>query len=251
MSSLKETWHQAEQLRKQYEQDYAQVTLLQALRSYRAAQSLISRLSLFSTNESLEDVSSTDLEFFLAEYHLGVLLFQVSDRPTRPQSLQQAEVAFTAFLTRCDDYAVADQEERDEIKVYLKRGHSGVSSRAHDPARQREERIARYKREQALQAQIDANATVGMGDEESSRRLSIAAIRLAVSKSLQELEGINREAELLKTLPDEPLRDKRREEEAKEDAKWRLDRTKDDMPIIDSHGRVSPQILAETADTAD
>ena len=250
--SLRDVYNRAERLCRQYEQDYAQQTLQAALSAYREAQALVSRLALFSTNEGLEDVSSSDLQYVLTDYHIGVLTFQINDRTERQKTLQDAETAFVAFLSRCDDYGLVGVEDRDEVKLQLGREAGERSDRKLSPADQRDRRIARYKREKELQKQIDAAQSTGAsGDDELVRRLHIASIHLAVSKALQELEGITRELDLLKSMPAElPTREASTNTNGDEAERstWRLDRTKD-QPLMDDKGRPLRPFVITSADS--
>ena len=251
--SLKEIHSRAEQLRKQFDRDYHPASLQAALSAYTEAGSLVARLSLFSTNEGLEDVSSTDLQYVLVDYHIGVLTFQINDRDRRQKTLQDAEAAFVAFLTRCEDYGLVSEEDRADVKSLLGRESGEQTERKVSPADMRDRRIARYKREKALQSKIDTAQSQSNGDEELLRRLHIASIHLAVSKALQELEGITRELELLKTMPTE-LRTRESGENdtgAADRATWRLDRT-NDQPLMDNKGRpLRPFVITSGDSTRD
>ncbi|BFZ53505.1 Type 2A phosphatase-associated protein 42 [Savitreella phatthalungensis] len=254
--SLKDTLSQAEARRAKFEETYDQTVLKDTIAKYDEAQSLASKLSLFSSNETLDDLSTADLPYVLLKYHLGCLLFQVADPAQRSETLAKAEKSFSAFLGLVDDYSLAHIEDASTVRKYLKRTASADDQAKLDASDQRQARIERFRREKALEESIAAlqkKSKVGGNndDEENLRTLHLQSIRLAVSKALQEVEAISREQEILRMRPvDFQPRNShgpsRAEREAQaEQATWRVDASRGKESLIDQSGRpLQPFVIA-------
>ncbi|RKP03288.1 hypothetical protein CXG81DRAFT_2316, partial [Caulochytrium protostelioides] len=110
----------------------------------------ITLLGLFSTNESMEDVNTTDLQYFAVDFFLGALiaLRATRDREASLQRLAACERRFLAFLERCDHYDQLDAATRGVFKAFQR----NTPLPREDPGAARESRIARYKAEKAARA---------------------------------------------------------------------------------------------------
>src|ERR1700712_1746769 len=114
--SLQEAFAEAESRRTKLDEypstsapDY-QAALVSTLSSYVECQQIIDRISLFSPNESLEDIASSELQYLLLEYYLGDLTLKVtSDITERRAILERSRKFFETFLKRLDSYDLLDK----------------------------------------------------------------------------------------------------------------------------------------------
>lgn len=106
----------------------------------------VMQLRLFSPNEELDDVSTTDLKFLLLPFLLAEVTAATRDMSTRLDALRQAIVYWRAFGHDCERLGVA---HGDDVKA-LSRGPED----ALDPMSKRDEKIARYKRTKELDEKV-------------------------------------------------------------------------------------------------
>mmetsp|Transcript_117734 Transcript_117734/g.327908 ORF Transcript_117734/g.327908 Transcript_117734/m.327908 type:complete len:366 (+) Transcript_117734:222-1319(+) len=118
------------------------------------------QLRLFSPNEELDDVSTTDLKFLLLPYLLAEVTAATRDMSARLQALRQAIVYWRAFSHDCDRLGVA---HADDLKAIGRSPEDAL-----DPQTKRDEKVARYKRSKELDekvAYLFAKKRQVLGDE--------------------------------------------------------------------------------------
>ncbi|CAJ1432310.1 unnamed protein product, partial [Effrenium voratum] len=107
--------------------------------------SRVMQLRLFSPNEELEDISTTDLKYLMVPYMLAEAAAACRDMEQRLRSLRDALLFWRAFAADCQrlklghaaDFAAMDREREPS-----------------DAAAKREEKIARYKRCKELDEKV-------------------------------------------------------------------------------------------------
>lgn len=213
-----------------------------AIISYEIVQDLARQVALFSNNESLEDVVSSELRYFLTDYHLANLVQQRHDIDNRPQLLDQSYAYYKSFLRLCDNYGTVPEEDVYTVETYMvKDSGSGLQAAAKVSAsKTREDKILRYQKEKKLQHNLTLLSKFDGLDEDRIRAIGLATIHLAISKSLRELESIQMELEVLKSRqassvsiiqPQDNLERSRSTAES-----WRLERS--DSEVLDRAGKV-------------
>ena len=208
--TLRSLFDEAEQKRLRLEGAYESTTpsyrddVATTTRAYESCVELVQRLALFSPNESLDDVSTSDLPYLLLDYHLAELHQRVS--PTSPHdrraSLERAREAYERFLSRLDHYAVLAPAQARLYSRYTDDPAAFSTVSAGDATARREAKIANFKLEKELKGKLDvlrrnpAYLEKG-GDEEIVRGVHLANLALSAHMSFQGLESINREVEVL------------------------------------------------------
>lgn len=127
-----------------------QTQLASLLANLSLCASLVAHLQLLSANETIDEVSTSTLRCFLVPYYSAMLELQrrTKDYKSRIQALDSSKEYLEDFMRRCEDYEVVPHDQRKSLYI-LGTGQSG------DPARRREAKIAQYKEEKALKAQIE------------------------------------------------------------------------------------------------
>ncbi|KUI68260.1 Uncharacterized protein C63.05 [Cytospora mali] len=188
--------------------------LSSAIEDYTECLELISQLRIFSPNESLEDISTSDLPYLLVHYHLAELIQKV--HTTTPQGrkaiVDRSRERYERFLYILDSYNLLGPQYAKMLETYSEEPSSFTTTPSSDPAARRNAKIANFKAEQGLKQKLaylrrnpaygdpDA-ADGGGGDEEVVRQVHLANIALSVHLAFQALESINREAEILAQAP--------------------------------------------------
>jgi len=126
--------------------------LTSVLSSLSLCSSLIRHLSLLSSNETIDEVSTPTLRCFLVPYYTALCEMQTrtKDYNARIKVLNLAKDQLQGFMDKVEQYAVVDYDKRK--RLYLEKGSLG-----NDPARRREAKILQYKEEKTLKAQIDVS----------------------------------------------------------------------------------------------
>lgn len=114
-------------------------------------QSLIDRTALFSSNEDQDDILTVHLKYLLVPFLQAEMLIthtQLGVSPShRIQQLQEALLLYSAFLQRCDQYALLKGVCQD---VYM----SEEQGRTVDPGTLRNYKIERFKRSKAVRGLV-------------------------------------------------------------------------------------------------
>lgn len=156
---------------------------------------LVTKSGVFSSNEILEDVNTSDLKYLLTDFYLGDLYTKVSTTD-RLKAITTAQGYFTAFLDRCLSYAILMKAEKD--------GYEQVEAPSKDPAVRRQLKIDRHKKKKELKIKVETLtaqiAKAGLGedeDEETDRDLTESLIHLFIENSIENLSLIKEETQML------------------------------------------------------
>ncbi|KAI9363342.1 TAP42-like protein [Zopfochytrium polystomum] len=165
---------------------------------------LVRALSIFSSNELLEDINTTDLRFLLVDFYAGELQNRkVSD--SRLSDLRKSKGHFENFLFTCYTHGILTEED----KKYL---DAETSKKPKDAAQQRNEKIARFKREKAAKAKMDslleklalsAKSSGSSDDEEIDRELLLTTLDLSIQRAISSVRTVMDEIDLLEKLEKE------------------------------------------------
>jgi len=205
--------------------DHPSVTAISVLENL---QDEVQRYSLFSKNESLEDVQNSSLELISIEYHLAQSYLQLptTSSRTRNNHVIKALELFHLFLGRCDglEGLLQDSVTKEYRSILTALDESASSENGNLrlsrdemsslPFTSRDAKIARYHQAQQLKTQsahlnallyqrdrlkLACHEDLEGHDEYSLRRsLSISQLNSNAIDSLDELNNSTRELEMLK-----------------------------------------------------
>ncbi|KAF9888705.1 hypothetical protein FE257_008463 [Aspergillus nanangensis] len=165
-------------------------------------QRLVDMLSLFSSNEPLEDITTGDLQYLTVPYHLADLL-QRSYTSDRESSLQRALAQYEQFLARLYDYELLNDKDKKFYERYTANPSSFSLTLGNDAAARRELKIARFKEEKELKQRLEYlsnNQSQLQTDEDDVRQLYIAEIHLYIHQTFQSLDLLSQELSMLSTI---------------------------------------------------
>lgn len=167
------------------------------------ADDLVSKLAIFSDNEILDDINTNDLKFLLIPAYLGNLTLKINS-PDRRSVLDKSREYLQRFLSTCQDHALV---QKQDLGLMDKLQHKAPNVAA---SQQRDEKIARFKRERAvkqhiaqLRQQLD---TVGNKEDEDrdvddvEREWVEALIELEILKALENWHAIEQEMVMVKEM---------------------------------------------------
>ncbi|KAG5645573.1 hypothetical protein DXG03_005711 [Asterophora parasitica] len=242
--------------------DSTQDLIRSSLNDLTSLNSRITGLSLFSPNETLEDISTTDLIYLLVPYVLSEVRGRIrtTERDERISVLKQTQQDLLRFVSYLENFEIVPEEEREL--------HERKPSAIADYAKRRELKIKQYQKEKDLRARIEAvrkrrgqislfddtptdfelilsllpskstykSKSIDDDDEPDSdtddilREATLLLIRLCYAQSHSQLESQDQELQLLLSAPPSPPRrprqetDDRRDKSRQSDADmWKLD----------------------------
>ncbi|RUS34487.1 TAP42-like protein, partial [Jimgerdemannia flammicorona] len=158
-----------------------------ALAHFETAADLVHRVALFSVNEIVEDINTTDMRFLLVESYQGDLTLRLVGGD-RVQILKTAKSYFEQFLFNCDTHDIL----RAEDKTRLERIKDGAVTRGGDPASARAQKIAQFQREKAIKAKIEV--------DDADREFVLTLIDLHVLRTLDHLTSVAQEEVMLEEM---------------------------------------------------
>ncbi|KIW33305.1 uncharacterized protein PV07_00163 [Cladophialophora immunda] len=163
---------------------------------------LIQDLSLFSTNEEVEDISTQDLQYLTVD----CLLAEAKIRgygDNRQSSLQDAAGLFEQFLTRLDQYGLLGASDRELYERYLEQRSSFRIVSSNSPEEKRRIKISRFQEEKSLKQRLQYlrdESNKSNVDDETIRSLYLAEIAFLVNKAFSSLDMITQELEILSQM---------------------------------------------------
>lgn len=160
-------------------------------------------MGLFSSNESVEEVATSDLKFFLLPVLLGDLSLKLNSED-RLNILNVAEVYFKDFLQRCKEYTVGGVDIPDvgDLDVEEVPRHPGPMG-FEEMARQREEKIRKFREAKDLESKLLElkNALENpSSDETVARDYYLLLIKKFIFSSIEELKSIAQEKPIVEHI---------------------------------------------------
>ncbi|KAI2637254.1 TAP42-like protein [Hypomontagnella submonticulosa] len=182
--------------------------LSEALNLYQECIQIINKISLFSSNEGLEDIATSDLHYLLVNYRIAELIQKVSTQSPqeRRAALNATREAYERFLHLLDNYSILSASESKLFTDYNEDPAAFSTISTADPAARRNAKIANFKAEKELKKKLEymRNSPRYLedgGDEEAVRELYLTEIAFCTHMAFQGLESINREMEILAQAP--------------------------------------------------
>ena len=257
--SLRSIHEEAEQKRNTVENSFAsnsttfQENLLSAIQLYEQCLNIADRISLFSPNESLEDIGTADLQYLVLNYRMAELILKVNGQ-VRKANLQRAQSDYERYLKQLDDYDMLSKGESALLEQYQEAPTIFSTASTSDDAARRETKIRRFKEEKALKQKLEymqKNPAVLQNDENAYRGLQLTNIAYCTHQTFQALESIAQELHILSMAPPSPppdidprpLDQRERNARSADDFSERLDAPLSHLsagmrgPILDSKGK--------------
>ncbi|KAJ2788012.1 Type 2A phosphatase-associated protein 42 [Coemansia interrupta] len=206
----------------------------------KTCSSQVDGLSLFSSNETVDDYSTSELKLVLVNAYLGEALQKLNSRDDRTAILEDALSRYKLFLATCQALSIIDQGEDIDRILNRKDKNAGAKSNPVDAGASRVQKIERFKRMRAMQQSVAELETKLSGKgvaenddeddlEEVEREHAVKLIELKVHQVIDDIDMLHSEIEMAKQMEAMKLRnndqDKRDGSTLKEDKEpeWRLD----------------------------
>ncbi|MCJ1312000.1 hypothetical protein MMC25_005674 [Agyrium rufum] len=213
-SSIRALYRTAKALSEQLSQWEAnsqtyQDNLRRAISSFERCREVIDRASLFSENESADDIASNDLQYLAVEYWLGELVpRQKVAMSARKKLLAEAQDAYSRYLGRMDDYELLSKSDKKLQERFLENRNGFSLLAGGDAMQRRETKIMRFKQEKELKQKLEylSQRDPALLDDSTVRLLQLAQLTLYTHQTFQALDLIAQELGILANIPDIPER---------------------------------------------
>lgn len=188
-------------------EDFKQL-LQSSIASLKQCQDLIDRLALFSSNEDLEDIATTNLQYLGVDYILAELTMRPYS-PDRKSQLSDASNLLEKFLTRLDEYTLLSKADTklfqsfkdDRTRFRIVGDNAGLEAK-------RATKIKRFQEEKQLKSRLkllrEQSQSLNV-DDEVIRDLYTGELNLYVHQAFQSLDLISQERAILATIPSQPV----------------------------------------------
>jgi len=184
-------------------------TLLQSTISTLAQCSqLVDQLALFSTNEDLDDISTSNIQYLGIDYLLSELNMRSYSPTDRKAQLNTASELLEQFLTRLDEYSLLSAPDKKMLESYKDdRVHFRIVGDNAGMESKRNTKVKRFQEEKALKSQLKLLSEQSQSlnvDDEVIRNLYLAELNLYVHQTFQSLDLISQERQILASMPSQP-----------------------------------------------
>nr|AAO72555.1 PP2A regulatory subunit-like protein [Oryza sativa Japonica Group] len=186
----------------------------------RRCDEMVSKLGLFSSNETKDDVSTANLKYLLVPYYLGEMTERVAQEDRIPV-LKASQDHLKEFISICEALELISEDELELSRQ--KQPDTMANRRAQKAARfkrqkaaetklleikERKERRRRSLRAAALSAPIEAGEEDAFEDDgEEEREAWLATISLALCKAFDLLDMLKKEEEMLLAVKERQAKD--------------------------------------------
>ncbi|KAL6719400.1 Type 2A phosphatase-associated protein 42 [Lecanora helva] len=191
-----------------------QENLQSAIASLETCRKIADRISLFSPNETEEDIASGDLQFLLINYYLADLRLR-DNVSSRKIVLRQAQEAYERYLSLLDVYHMLSKSDRKLHERYIENRDEFSLISSTDPGARRDTKIARFKQEKELKLKLEFLSQVPLalqGDDAALREIYLAEVQLCIHHTFHALDQIAQELKILALMPPTPPADPRSQE---------------------------------------
>jgi len=172
---------------------------------------MVNKLELFSVNETIDDVTTKNVQYLLLPALLGHFSSKLQNKG-RKEIIQIAEIYYKDFLSRIRSYEVCPvdydfDEEQHEASTESDERTKRDSSKPdlEQMARDRQRKIQNYRAQKEIQRQLETIQTFvksskGDVDDERLREFYILLIKRWVGVVIEEMVSLKREKEILRHL---------------------------------------------------
>ncbi|XP_058183776.1 PP2A regulatory subunit TAP46 [Rhododendron vialii] len=201
-----------------------QETVRKGCEALKRCEEMVGKLGLFSSNETKDDISTTNLKYILVPYYLAELTEKIA-QDDRIQVVKASQAKLKEFMSFCEAMELVPEEE---LESFVQGGpNSSADRRAKKIARfkrqraaesklleikERKERRGRSTKATALSTPVEAVEEDVLDDDgEEEREAWLTTISLAICKAFDLLEMLKKEEEILSAIKEKQLQEGEKE----------------------------------------
>lgn len=182
---------------------------------------MVNELTLFSKNETAEEIPSSDIRYLLLPGLLGDLTMKITT-DERTDVLHRAKVYWRDFLSRCKCYDLTEEDIPEEPSKDKTGNQTTGPPNLRAMEANRAAKIKRYKEKKEVEEKLKSLGTwkyVLTKDEEMQREFCFLLLKNWINKALEELPAIYQESEMLEYMAKLKERGEDFEQAASKDSK--------------------------------
>ncbi|KXT03334.1 hypothetical protein AC578_3956 [Pseudocercospora eumusae] len=209
--SLRAVYSDAEQKRTIIENSFDsnsasfQDNLTTAIQLYEECVKVAEQISLFSPNESLEDIGTSHLQYLLLHYRIAELVQKLNTGiEHRKSNLERAQRHYEKYLKQLDNYDILSKSNAKLLQQYHDSPTTFSTASTTDAALRRDTKIRRFKEEKSLKQKLEflrQNPRLVQEDDSKAREVQLTEIEYCTHQTLASLEGIAQELQILAKAP--------------------------------------------------
>ncbi|KAB2086002.1 hypothetical protein ERO13_A05G415000v2 [Gossypium hirsutum] len=185
---------------------------------------MITKLGLFSSNETKDDISTNNLKYLLVPFYLAELTEKLAQEE-RIQILKISQAKLKEFISFCEAMELVPQEEleasvqgasnsfadRRALKIACFRRQRAAEAKLTE-IKERKERRGRSTKAATLSTPVEVGEDDLLDDDgEEEREAWLTTISLAICKAFDLLEMLKKEEEMLSAIKEKQLKDGEKE----------------------------------------
>ncbi|XVF50959.1 hypothetical protein PTKIN_Ptkin04bG0145600 [Pterospermum kingtungense] len=185
---------------------------------------MISKLGLFSSNETKDDISTTNLKYLVGPFYLAELTEKLA-QDDRVQILKTSQAKLREFISFCEAMELVPQEEseasaegasnsfenRRALKIARFKRQRAAEARLTE-IKERKERRGRSTKAAALSTPVEVGEEEMLDDDgEEEREAWLTTLSLAICKAFDMLEMLKKEEEMLSVVKEKQLKEGEKE----------------------------------------
>ncbi|KAH8377929.1 hypothetical protein KR093_008015 [Drosophila rubida] len=172
-----------------------------AMGHFEQATVIVNQVSMFSSNELIDEVSTDSLPFMLLPYFLGKLATKVNN-PNSSEMLELGEIYFNDHLQRCQEYELCEAPKKNEGENKTDAAQQKSEQRQLiEAAYNRNDKIAQYRKMKEIDEYIGkmrAAVKNKTADDELRREFFLKYLQKSIMDAKQELESLRVMKEMVK-----------------------------------------------------
>ncbi|KAL7214096.1 hypothetical protein ACSBR1_026501 [Camellia fascicularis] len=203
-----------------FESGIDQESLRKGCEALQQCEEMISKLGLFSSNETKDDISTTNLKYLLVPYYLAELTEKIA-QDDRLQIIKASIAKLKEFMSFCEGMELVPEEELESTaqggpnsfadrrakKIARFKRQRAAESKLLE-IKERKERRGRSTKAAALSTPVEAGEEDLLDDDgEEEREAWLTTISLAICKAFDLLEMLKKEEEMLFAIKEKQLQE--------------------------------------------
>lgn len=203
-------FHALEQSANRQDSEEYQTHLTTTIESFLNLKKLTSQLSIFSSNESLEDLNTSEIKYLSIDHYLAQLYAQLL-KPSKKINLKKSIILNVRFLKDLNDYSLLDKPQATKFENLKDSPLDLHTLKDQTKITNRDEKITLFKKSKTLVAKLQYLEKLEKNseeyekvDEDVVRELYLAQLELFSMKTIDNLKLLSQELELLEMLPSVP-----------------------------------------------
>lgn len=174
---------------------------------------MLDELNLFSENEDLDEVSTSEIRYFLNYALLGWLYSKVNSSKSdiRLVALEQARNYYCKYLKLTRNYGMHSYKASSDSQISpanqkcFENKQAEFDANLVNMAYERNEKIKRYKEQRELEKQLETlnimlDKNPELVDDENRRKTYLTSVKYWINKAIDEMKIVNDEITILSSI---------------------------------------------------